>query len=116
MSKKKLISANKIYGLLIITIAYHCVTSLPAIDNTFASKFVLKNISFNSITPIPMSVTKIELSPCICGVFMSGQFTKGSKDQPKGHPAMIQESDEVFACNSIGQKQCTNRCLEGVSF
>lgn len=45
---------------------------------------------------------------------MSGQFVKGSKDQPKGHPAMIQESDEAFACNSYGQKQCTNRCLEGI--
>lgn len=104
------------YGLLIITIAYHCVTSFPAIDNTFAAKFDIQNFTFNTITPIPISVPKIELSPCICGVFMSGQFTKGSKDQPKGHPAMIQESDEIFACNSIGQKQCLNRCLDGVCF
>ncbi|XP_018329325.1 follicle cell protein 3C-1 [Agrilus planipennis] len=46
--------------------------------------------------------------PCTCGVFLSGQFKKGSKDQPKGNPVLVQEMDGT----STGNKQCINKCLE----
>ena len=53
--------------------------------------------------------------PCVCGVFLSGQLGKGFFAQPKGNPALLQEYNQPFACNAIGQKQCMNKCLEVVS-
>ncbi|CAH0557826.1 unnamed protein product [Brassicogethes aeneus] len=50
--------------------------------------------------------------PCTCGVFLTGQFKKGSKDQPKGSPVLTQEMDNSFMNNSVGTRQCTNKCLE----
>lgn len=57
---------------------------------------------------------KDEPVPCTCGVFLSGQFKKGSKDQPKGSPVLTQEMDNAFMNNSVGNRQCTNKCLEMV--
>ncbi|XP_018579805.1 follicle cell protein 3C-1 [Anoplophora glabripennis] len=50
--------------------------------------------------------------PCTCGVFLSGQFKKGSKDQPKGVPVLTQEMDTPFFNNAVGNRQCVNKCLE----
>ncbi|KAJ8944892.1 hypothetical protein NQ314_009348 [Rhamnusium bicolor] len=50
--------------------------------------------------------------PCTCGVFLSGQFKKGSKDQPKGVPVLTQEMDTPFLNNTVGNRQCVNKCLE----
>ncbi|KAJ8918280.1 hypothetical protein NQ315_014150 [Exocentrus adspersus] len=50
--------------------------------------------------------------PCTCGVFLSGQFKKGSKDQPKGVPVLTQEMDTPFSNNAVGNRQCVNKCLE----
>ncbi|XP_017786475.1 PREDICTED: follicle cell protein 3C-1 isoform X2 [Nicrophorus vespilloides] len=52
--------------------------------------------------------------PCTCGIFLSGQLKKGSKDSPKGDPVLTQELDTHFAHNSIGQRQCANKCLENM--
>jgi hypothetical protein len=52
--------------------------------------------------------------PCTCGVFLSGQFKKGSKEQPKGVPVLTQEMDTPCMNNAMGNRQCTNRCLEMV--
>lgn len=52
--------------------------------------------------------------PCTCGVFLSGQFKKGSKEQPKGVPVLTQEMDTPFMNNAMGNRQCTNKCLEMV--
>lgn len=54
--------------------------------------------------------------PCTCGVFLSGQFTKGSKDPPKGNACLLHEQDLMLPCSPQGVKLCTNRCLEMVSF
>ena len=59
-----------------------------------------------------LAAAATEASPCSCGVFMSGQFKKGSNEQPKGSPALIQETDINFPCNTIGTKQCINKCLD----
>lgn len=50
--------------------------------------------------------------PCTCGVFLSGQFKKGSKEQPKGVPVLMQEMDTPYMNNAMGNRQCTNKCLE----
>lgn len=56
----------------------------------------------------------VEQVPCSCAVFMSGQFKKGSKEPPKGHPALIQETDYTFPCTPAGTKMCINKCLETI--
>ncbi|XP_073980228.1 follicle cell protein 3C [Rhodnius prolixus] len=48
--------------------------------------------------------------PCMCGVFLSGQFEKGSV--PKESPIFMHEHDEHFMCNAGGNKQCINKCLD----
>lgn len=53
--------------------------------------------------------------PCTCGIFLSGQFEKGSKEQPKGLPALTQEVGGTFPKTPLGIKQCTNKCLDAVS-
>lgn len=52
--------------------------------------------------------------PCTCAVFMSGQFKKGSTEQPRGYPALTQETDTNYACTPTGTKLCINKCLETI--
>lgn len=52
--------------------------------------------------------------PCTCGVFLNGQFHKGSPDPPKGNAALLYEQDVMVPCTPQGIKLCTNRCLEVV--
>ncbi|CAH1970981.1 unnamed protein product [Acanthoscelides obtectus] len=52
--------------------------------------------------------------PCTCGVFLSGQFKKGHKTEPKGEPILMQEMDAPFANNAVGSRQCTSKCIETV--
>lgn len=52
---------------------------------------------------------------CVCAIFLNGQFRKGSKEQPKGYPALLYEYPDTVPCNSFGNKICTNKCLDAVS-
>jgi hypothetical protein len=45
---------------------------------------------------------------------MSGQFKKGSTEQPSGSAALIQETDINFPCSPTGNKLCINKCLESI--
>lgn len=56
--------------------------------------------------------TKESPCPCTCGIFLNGQFVKGSKQPPKGNPALLQEMDSPFMNNAVGNRQCMNKCLE----
>jgi hypothetical protein len=56
-----------------------------------------------------------ESFPCVCGVFLSGQFVKGSRDPPKGNAALLHEHSDPVPCNPFGNRQCTNKCLDLVS-
>lgn len=62
----------------------------------------------------PLKLNSVNQTWCTCGVFLTGQFKKG--EQPKGYPALMHEQDMQFACSPIGTKQCSNKCLETVSF
>ncbi|KAL6432512.1 hypothetical protein ACFW04_006826 [Cataglyphis niger] len=69
----------------------------------------------NSIgTNIKLSNPIEERIGCVCAVFLSGQFTKGSKEQPKGYPAFLHEHPDTVPCNTIGNKLCTSKCLEAI--
>ncbi|XP_022919127.1 follicle cell protein 3C-1 isoform X2 [Onthophagus taurus] len=52
--------------------------------------------------------------PCTCGVFLSGQISKESKNEVTGKPAFTIEAGATFADNSIGLRQCMNKCLEQI--
>lgn len=53
--------------------------------------------------------------PCTCGIFLSGQFDKGSKEPPKENPVFLQETDNHFISGLAGSRMCTTKCLELVS-
>lgn len=71
-----------------------------------------------SLLPVPVDPLKLNTvnqTFCTCGVFLSGQFKKGSSEPPVGHPALMHEQDSMFPCTPIGAKQCSNKCLEMVN-
>lgn len=79
-----------------------------SLKNDLKSKFSLTTAS-------PIVANSIsDGTPCSCAVFLSGQFKKGSSEQPKGLPALIQETDFTFACTPTGTKMCVNKCLESI--
>lgn len=61
------------------------------------------------------NLVQVNQTYCTCGVFLSGQFVKGSPQPPIGNPALLHEQESVMACNPFGSKQCTNKCLETVN-
>lgn len=70
---------------------------------------------FSISTPPPLIPGILEGGePCTCAVFMSGQFKKGSNEQPTGYPALIQETEMNFPCTAGGTKLCINKCLETI--
>ncbi|XP_022200265.2 follicle cell protein 3C-1 [Nilaparvata lugens] len=81
--------------------------SQPKSTAVIASKTDLATSSPNDILKTSSSPI-----PCTCGVFMSGQFTRGSHSQPKGNPVLMHEYEDVFPCTAVGNKQCINKCLD----
>lgn len=63
----------------------------------------------------PLKLNGVNQTWCTCGVFLSGQFAKGTNDSPKGHAALMHEQDSMYPCTPAGAKQCSNKCLETVS-
>lgn len=81
-----------------LSIAFSLAYAQLSLKNDLKSKFELKT----------------DQGPCSCAVFLSGQFKKGSNEQPKGVPALIQETDNFYPCNPTGSKMCINKCLESI--
>lgn len=70
----------------------------------------------NTVSSIVTSTNSSEQPVgCVCAVFLSGQFKKGSKEQPKGYPALLHEHPDPLPCSNIGNRLCTSKCLEAVS-
>lgn len=84
--------------MVVLCLSYSYVEGNNAVPSTV-------NSSTNSSEPIG----------CVCAVFLSGQFKKGSKEQPKGYPALLHEYPDSLPCNTVGNKLCTNKCLDVVS-
>ncbi|KAL0281463.1 UNVERIFIED_CONTAM: hypothetical protein PYX00_002445 [Menopon gallinae] len=55
-----------------------------------------------------------EKVPCTCGVFLSGQFKRGSPLPPDGNAVFLQELTDSLQCNAVGEKHCINKCLETI--
>ncbi|KYN18758.1 Armadillo repeat-containing protein 7 [Trachymyrmex cornetzi] len=66
----------------------------------------------STVTNIKSSTNTEQSTGCACAIFLSGQFKKGSKEQPKGYPALIHEYPDPIPCTTIGNKHCVNKCLE----
>lgn len=64
----------------------------------------------------PSTKTNEQPTGCVCAIFLSGQFKKGSKEQPKGYPALLHEHSDPLPCNTVGNKLCVTKCLDAVSF
>ncbi|XP_015185037.1 PREDICTED: uncharacterized protein LOC107070967 [Polistes dominula] len=73
--------------------------------------YAKKDINENNNNHLNSSTSE-EPVGCVCGVFLSGQFKKGSKEQPTGNPVILHEQSDSFPCTSHGNKQCINKCLE----
>ncbi|XP_076165497.1 follicle cell protein 3C-1 isoform X2 [Ptiloglossa arizonensis] len=50
---------------------------------------------------------------CTCGIFLNGQFKKGSK-VPTENPTLIHDQSGVFPCTPSGKKLCTHKCLNTI--
>jgi hypothetical protein len=82
-----------------------------SLKNDLKSKFSLTTAAAPSLLALN---TLTDSTPCSCAVFMSGQFKKGSNEQPNGLPALIQETDVTFPCTPSGTKMCINKCLDSI--
>ncbi|XP_014605231.1 PREDICTED: uncharacterized protein LOC106787408 [Polistes canadensis] len=73
--------------------------------------YTKKDIDVNNSNHLDSSTSE-EPVGCVCGVFLSGQFKKGTKEQPTGNPVLLHEQSDSFPCTLHGNKQCINKCLE----
>lgn len=78
-----------------------------------ASQQLKANIE-NALFKMQKNNSVKEQVPCTCGIFLTGQFKKGSTEPPRGNPVLMHEQELHFQCNGAGVKQCKNRCLEMV--
>ncbi|XP_011502866.1 PREDICTED: follicle cell protein 3C-1 [Ceratosolen solmsi marchali] len=83
-----------------------------ALDDNSITESTSPTMTTESLISSSALITEAPVIGCTCGVFLSGQFKKGSKEQPKGNPALLHEHPDVFPCSNIGNKMCTNKCLD----
>lgn len=92
----------------------HSPLSLPTLSN-LQSLHSMPNFLSNQQSNNEIGQEEKERIPCTCGVFLSGQFKKGAPLKLSGGPALLQELNDPLTCNTLGEKQCINKCLETVS-
>lgn len=104
---------------VLIVLLYFCYLSAAAIPSSNPMKDAL-DAEWNklkSLLPVdPLKLNSVNQTWCTCGVFLSGQFKKGSGEPPKGPAALMHEQDTKYACTPLGAKQCSNKCLETVNY
>ncbi|XP_071644808.1 follicle cell protein 3C-1-like isoform X1 [Temnothorax longispinosus] len=103
ISQKKLKFQVKMYLTLVMAlcISYSYAESNSTVTSTIKPQYKSSN-------------TKEQPTGCVCAVFLSGQFKKGSKEQPKGYPALLHEHPDPLPCNTVGNKLCVNKCLDAI--
>lgn len=90
------------------------VTCVLFVNISESSQQLKTNIE-NALSKLHKNNLIKEQVPCTCGVFLTGQFKRGSSEPPKGNAVLMHEQELHFQCNPAGVKQCTNRCLEMVN-
>ncbi|KAF6206630.1 hypothetical protein GE061_017866 [Apolygus lucorum] len=97
-------SRRSIIVNMIFKVALSVLSSLLVLGST-------QEVSLGNLTDLLNAVPKMpELTPCTCGVFLSGQFNRTSP--VRGNPVLMNEHNEHFACTNMGNKQCINKCLD----
>lgn len=96
------------YSAILVISAFLCLVNSQSLNKNDLIKKM-------SLPREEIVTAENELTPCTCGVFMSGQFKKGSSEQPKGYAALISEQETNFSCTPAGTKLCINKCLDFVS-
>ncbi|XP_001606122.2 uncharacterized protein LOC100114266 [Nasonia vitripennis] len=96
--------SSTFFVLLLISIAH-------ALDDNSITESS-SSTTVTTETPVSSSTTEAPIIACTCGVFLSGQFKKGSKEQPKGNAALLHDQSDTFPCSNVGNKMCTNKCLD----
>lgn len=81
-----------------------CLTSVLA-DSQMKVKAINSTLKISTTDP-PVG--------CACGIFLSGQFKKGSKEPPKGNPAIINDLPDELPCTPAGNRLCINKCVETI--
>ncbi|XP_067205548.1 follicle cell protein 3C-1 [Linepithema humile] len=66
----------------------------------------------STVSSIESSAKVEEPIGCVCGVFLSGQFKRGSREQPTGYPALLHEYPDRLPCTVMGNRLCTSKCLD----
>lgn len=105
--------------IVLACIAVNLSSAQLNLKNDLKQKFAATFPKIDMMSTMELSNNSIDTTatsyPCSCAVFLSGQFKKGTSEQPKGLPAlMMHELDGSFACNSVGNKMCINKCLDAV--
>ncbi|KDR24414.1 follicle cell protein 3C-1 isoform X2 [Zootermopsis nevadensis] len=95
------------FGHVVILVAAVCVSYSVSDEHSNA-------LDFGPLIPPKLgdNLPPTESFPCVCGVFLTGQFVKGSRDPPRGNAALLHENSDPLPCNPFGNKQCTNKCLD----
>ena len=110
---------NLLTVIVLVIIAVNLSNAQLNLKNDLKQKFAASLSKIEVIPTNELSNNSIDTTassyPCSCAVFLSGQFKKGSSEQPKGLPAlMMHEVEGSFSCNSVGNKMCINKCLDSV--
>lgn len=82
-----------------------CLSSALANDR-------IKSTNLNNTFDVSTTATP---HGCVCGIFLTEQFKKGSKEPPIGDPVVMHEQPGTFSCTQSGNRFCINKCLETVS-
>lgn len=83
--------------------------SILCFSSVFANEIKLK--ASNSTLDVTTTESPIG---CTCGIFLSGQFKKSSKESPTGNPVLIYDQFETFPCTLNGKRLCINKCLDTI--
>ncbi|XP_058454370.1 follicle cell protein 3C-1 [Malaya genurostris] len=103
---------HKIRAVIII-IKLTCLVGICFVQTTNCQKVRTRktkhvNLESNAVVPV-------ENVPCTCAIFLTGQFNKYNRTEPpRGNPGIQLELMQNYPCNSAGNKQCSNRCLDAI--
>lgn len=101
---------TKVIFVTILIVSLEDVIAFPEINDTLGTNLLapgqpnlFKPITFDAVPTLPSLDVKApsNATTCTCAVFMSGQFKRGSAEQPTGYPALISELEEAYPCNPI---------------
>ncbi|XP_053690880.1 follicle cell protein 3C-1 [Sabethes cyaneus] len=103
---------NRIRAVVII-IKIVCILSISSFANS--QKIRSRKAKQTDLESNSYVQKSVEIEPCSCAIFLTGQFNKHNRTEPpRGNPAIQLELMQNFPCNAAGNKLCSNRCLDAI--